>query len=133
MAARGLSSSGPPVRFGPEVLTAGGEVDLTNVPHPETRHFTHGGSLLGYLEGRAGVVALREVEGWKPDGWTGGAPPAPTAAQLDRMAELPIVREAGSAEEREERLAEVLAAWLECEDGGAWVTFDVDSDSPVAE
>jgi hypothetical protein len=134
MAARGLRPAGGRQEFGPLEILSGlgdGDVDLGGLPHPETRHFQHGGALLGYLEGRPGVTALREVEGWKPEGWTPAAsPPEPSAEVLDRVMGLPLVRDAGSPEDRAELLEAILAAWAECEDGGAWVTVDVDSDSP---
>lgn len=113
--------------LGPLQHVGGGDgVSITSNAFPEARLMKTGNALLGYLEGRPGVVKILKVEQWKSEGWKpGGERPAPPPEVLDRVAKVPMVLEADPAE-KDGLIRDILEAWAECEDDGAWVECEID-------
>jgi len=96
----------------------------------EPRVFRHGAQLLGYLEGRPGVIAPLSA---RPV-YSGEARRAPDAAE--KAEALTRIRESDaltglelSGPERRQLESDWLDAWEMADDGGAYVEVEVDSDS----
>jgi hypothetical protein len=123
-------------RLAKAVSYSGPEIPTTKNAFPEGRLFRSGAQVLGYFEGRPGILGVRSVTPLLPPVGVDHSP-VEHIATPDITARIDaIIDDWGSAEEDEDgerdfgNLEELLwEAYWDAEDFGALVDVDVDSDS----
>lgn len=98
----------------------------TKAGRAEPRFFPNGRALLGYLQGRPGIVGVLEYQPGKPPPGAGRVRrPKPGPGVVALVEALPMVQE--SPPERRQKLNDtLLMLWIEAELWGVTVMFEID-------
>lgn len=129
------TAPGKATRLGAELTYSGPEVPLPARAFPEGRLFRSGASVLGYFEGRPGIMGVRSVAPLHPPLGTPFEPAErertpDVEARIDAIVDDIASDNDGDSGNLEEMLWE---AYWDAEDFGAMVEADIDSDSGTAD